>query len=130
MLVNVCSHGMKEECRIFLENLSFSSFCKLMEAARRTSESVQPSSANRSNSNSLSLKRPLVANLEKGERSKSFNLKEPTQSRCVPRQFLTLLPRQYQEISNFGHIFRRYPSNHDLYLSQIKGYTIFRHKFL
>lgn len=32
LVVNVCSHGMAEEYRIFLENLSFSSFSKLMNA--------------------------------------------------------------------------------------------------
>lgn len=31
VLVDVCLHCMLEECRIFLENLSFSFFSKLME---------------------------------------------------------------------------------------------------
>lgn len=33
VLVNVRLHGMNDEYRIFLENLTFSSFSKLMEAA-------------------------------------------------------------------------------------------------
>lgn len=37
MLVSVCLHGMIEEYRIFLENLSLPSFAKLVEVARRTS---------------------------------------------------------------------------------------------
>lgn len=40
VLVNVCLHDMIEEYRIFLENMSFSSSCKLMELVRRTNESV------------------------------------------------------------------------------------------
>lgn len=43
MLIDVCVHGMMKEYRIFLDNLSFSSFSKLMEAARGANESVQPS---------------------------------------------------------------------------------------
>lgn len=39
-LVDICLRGMLEECRIFLENLSFSSFFKLMEATRLTSETI------------------------------------------------------------------------------------------
>lgn len=41
VLVNVGLHGMKNEYRVFLENLMFSSFSKLMEAARRTNEVSQ-----------------------------------------------------------------------------------------
>lgn len=37
-------HGKTEEYRVFLENLSFPSFSKLMEAAKRTNESVHKSS--------------------------------------------------------------------------------------
>lgn len=44
MLVSICLHGMTEEYRVFLENLSFCSFAKLMEAARSTNESVHRSS--------------------------------------------------------------------------------------
>lgn len=40
VLINVCPHGMLEEYRIFLENLFFAPFSKLMEAACRTNESV------------------------------------------------------------------------------------------
>lgn len=45
LVVNVCFHGMAEEYRIFLENLSFSSFSKLIDAKRYTSESVLRSSS-------------------------------------------------------------------------------------
>lgn len=41
MLVSVCLHGMAEENMLFLENLSFLSFAKLMKAARRTNDSVR-----------------------------------------------------------------------------------------
>lgn len=34
VLVNVYLHGMNDEYRAFIENLMFSSFSKLMEAAR------------------------------------------------------------------------------------------------
>lgn len=34
-LVDVCLHGMVNEYRVYLENLTFPSFSKLMEAARR-----------------------------------------------------------------------------------------------
>lgn len=42
--VNVCLHGMMEVYKIFLENLSFRSFSKLMEAPERTNESVHRTS--------------------------------------------------------------------------------------
>lgn len=41
ILVNVCLHGMNNEYRVFLENLTFPSFSKLMEAARQTNEPVR-----------------------------------------------------------------------------------------
>lgn len=43
ILVDVCIQGMTEECMVFLENLSFASFSKLTEVARRTIESVRDS---------------------------------------------------------------------------------------
>lgn len=39
VLVEVCLHGMLKEFRIFLENLSFSSFSKLVKAAHHNKES-------------------------------------------------------------------------------------------
>lgn len=41
VLVNVCLHGMDDEYKVSLENLTFLSFSKLMEAARRTNKSVR-----------------------------------------------------------------------------------------
>lgn len=41
VLVNVCLHGMNDVYRVFLENLTFSSFSKLMEATKRTKKSVR-----------------------------------------------------------------------------------------
>lgn len=41
VLVNVCLHGMNNEYEVFLETLTFSSFSKLMEAARKTNESIR-----------------------------------------------------------------------------------------
>lgn len=73
MLVHVRLHGMLEEYSIFLENLSFYSFPKLMEAARRTNEMVhrapRPSSTSRSSLNSALKKRLIVVTLDKGEGS-------------------------------------------------------------
>lgn len=40
-LVNVCLYGMANEYCVYLENLTFPSFSKLMEAARRTNESIR-----------------------------------------------------------------------------------------
>lgn len=37
-MVDVCLYGMANEDRVLLENLSFLSFSKLMEAARQTKE--------------------------------------------------------------------------------------------
>lgn len=44
MLVDVCFHGMVKKYRVFLENLSFSSFPKLIEPRQRSNESVCRSS--------------------------------------------------------------------------------------
>lgn len=44
LLVYVCLHDMAGEYRVFLGNLSFSSFSKLMEAVWRTNELVRKSS--------------------------------------------------------------------------------------
>lgn len=41
VLVDICLHGMIEEYHLHLENLSFASFSRLMEAARRKNESVR-----------------------------------------------------------------------------------------
>lgn len=73
MLVDVCLHGMTEEYCIFVENLSFSSFTKLMEAAHRTNQKVRPSSASRSSSNSSSWKKSLVATLRREKNPDHLN---------------------------------------------------------
>lgn len=70
ILVDVCLHYMLEECRIFFENLFFSSFSKLMEPARRTNDSVHRaslSSTSRSNLNSTQRKRSTIVTLSKDE---------------------------------------------------------------
>lgn len=41
MLVNVCLHRMSDEYRVFLENLTFPSFLKLMEASKHMNEFVR-----------------------------------------------------------------------------------------
>lgn len=41
VLLNVCLHRILEEFRVLLENLSLSSFSRLMEVARRTNGSVR-----------------------------------------------------------------------------------------
>lgn len=40
-LFDVCLHGVIQEYHVFLENLSFPSFSKLMDVARRTNESIR-----------------------------------------------------------------------------------------
>lgn len=40
-MVNVCLHGMANEYRVYLKNLTFLYFSKLMEAARRMKETVR-----------------------------------------------------------------------------------------
>lgn len=40
VFVDVRLHGIVEDYRIYLENISFSSFFRLMEAVRRTNELV------------------------------------------------------------------------------------------
>lgn len=77
-LVNVCLHGMSGEYRAFLENLIFSSFSKLMEAARRTNESVRRTlGANKtfSTSRPFAKRKHAVAAVEVG----SSSYKKPTQ---------------------------------------------------
>lgn len=72
-LIGVCLHGMVNEYRVYLENLTFPSFSKLIEAARRTNESVRkPSRSTTSNHSgiaprSFSRKRPVVAAVEDGQ---------------------------------------------------------------
>lgn len=40
VLVNVCLHGILNEYRLFLKNLSFPSFSRPMRAVRQTNKSV------------------------------------------------------------------------------------------
>lgn len=53
VLVDVCLYGMMEEYRIFLENIFFPSFSRLMEAARCNNDSVRRTSKS-SSANHLS----------------------------------------------------------------------------
>lgn len=41
ILINVCLHGINDEYRVFLEDLTFLSFSKLMKAASQTNELVR-----------------------------------------------------------------------------------------
>lgn len=69
LLVDVCLLWMIEEYHIFLENLSFPSFSRLIDACH-TKHSVRPSSASWSSSSSSSRKKSLVATVKQGKRSK------------------------------------------------------------
>lgn len=80
VLMNVCLHGMMDKCRVFLENVSLSSFSKLMKATRQTNESVRTtsraSSVNHSNPiiNPPPRKRPIVSALEKDQEARFSSL--------------------------------------------------------
>lgn len=43
-MVNDCLHGMANEYSVYMENLAFLSFSKLVEAIKRTNESVRRTS--------------------------------------------------------------------------------------
>lgn len=72
VFVNICLQGMLEECCIFLENLSFQSFSRLMEAVKRTNETVTRTTRPNSISRPSSMIRPplrkrsIVAAIERG----------------------------------------------------------------
>lgn len=40
--VNACLHGIAYECRVYLENLTFSSFAKFIEAAQEQTNQLEP----------------------------------------------------------------------------------------
>lgn len=71
VLVNVCLHGMNDEYRVFLENLTFSSFSKLMEKGRPKNESMRRTPKS---SSAVPLympfqkKRHIVATIESGQK--------------------------------------------------------------
>lgn len=83
---------MLQVYRVFLENMAFSYFSKLMEAARRTNEIVcrssRASSTNWSNFDPVWRKRSIVPTLREGEGSISFDSKKTThdkkRSQVVP----------------------------------------------
>lgn len=89
---------MMEEYRIFVENLSFPSFSKLLKAAthlnvsvRRTSRSdfvVQP----RPVVESTSKKGPMAVTLKKSRGINTSSSKKPTYDRKEPRQYPILSP--------------------------------------
>lgn len=82
VLVNVCLHGMNDEYLVFLENLTFSSFSKLMEAARRTNESVRRTpKANRifPTTRPFAKRKQAVAAVEADHGSGPSSHKKPTQ---------------------------------------------------
>lgn len=98
-LVKICLHAIVEEYRIFLENLSFSSFSKLMEAPRLTKESMHRTSRSSSAARPIHQptvrpaprKRSIVATIDRDKRSKTFNSKrssfekrKPKESPCLP----------------------------------------------
>lgn len=83
-LVDICLHGMANEYRVYLENLTFLSFSKLMDAARRTNESVRKpsrptiSNYSRAPSRSSLRKRPVIAVVEDSQKSRPPRPKKPS----------------------------------------------------
>lgn len=101
ILVDICLRGMMEEYHKFLENLSFSSLSRLMEAAMRTNESVRRTSRSSNGASRpsptvrpQSRKRPIVATLKEGKGSRPSSSKRPSFDKKEPRQFpiLPLFP--------------------------------------
>lgn len=82
ILVNVCLHGMNDKYRVFLKNLTFSSFSKLIEIARKTNESVRRAPKH---SRAFPTARPFVkrkqpvAAVESDHNTRPSNHKKPTQ---------------------------------------------------
>lgn len=82
VLVNVCLHGIDDEYRVLLENPTFSSFLNLMEASRRTNESVRGTpKPNRiiPAARSSAKRRQMIATVEEDEKEGSLSLKRGTQ---------------------------------------------------
>lgn len=80
-MVSVCLHGMSDEYQVFLENLTLSSFSKLMEASRRTNESTRRTpKSNRTVlvARTFRKKRQIVAAVEGSSKEGSSSKKKPT----------------------------------------------------
>lgn len=81
-MVDICLHGIANKYRAFLKNLTFPSFYKLMEAARRTNELVmrtpRPSLASHLGpaTGPFSRKRPIVAAVEQSQETKPSRSKK------------------------------------------------------
>lgn len=80
VLVNVCLYDMKDEYRVFLKSLTFSSFSKLMEAVRRKNESVRltPNSRVFPTAKPFSKRKQTVAAVEAGQKARSSGQKRST----------------------------------------------------
>lgn len=104
-LVDVCLYGMANEYRVYLENLTFPSFSKLMEAARRINESVRkPSrpaidSLSRISPRSFPRKRLVITTVEEGRAARPPRPKKPsfrqnykTDNRQGKKPYLVLPP--------------------------------------
>lgn len=84
MVVDVCLHGMVHEYRVYLENLTFPHFSKLLEAARRANESVRKPFRPTINSHSgvaprsFPRKRFVIADVEDGQEARPPRLKKPS----------------------------------------------------
>lgn len=82
-LVDVCLQDMANEYQVYLQNLTFPSFSKLVEAARRTNESVRNPSRPAINSHSgvaprsFPRKRHVIAAIEDGREAKPPRSKKP-----------------------------------------------------
>lgn len=93
MLADICLLEMKQEYHVFQENSPFSSsFSGLMEAARRTKESVRQTSTSLSSMISMSQKRYLVADLKWEERFKPLRPNKLTKGKRRPRRLPMMSP--------------------------------------
>lgn len=73
LVVDVCVHGMIENCQIYRENLSFSCFSRLIEVARRTNYQLKDLEIQFANT---SKKRLMITTVEKNKRFKASNLQK------------------------------------------------------
>lgn len=85
-LFDVYLHGMANEYWVYLENLTFLSFFKLMEVARRTNKSVRRASFSSCPgllSKLLPRKSPLVAAMKDNQEGRLPRLKKPFSRKVI-----------------------------------------------
>lgn len=104
-LVDMCLHGMVNEYRVYLENLTFPSFSRLMETARRTNESFRKPSRSVINTHTSVAPRPfhrkrsMIAAVEDSQGARPPRPKRPSfkqgyknDSKAGKKSYPVLLP--------------------------------------